>query len=170
MNDVKFKYNPIIVIIFVVLALGIQGGMSYAVAVMVLSGAYGPFAAFLILWSLCGILTYYVFSFVRKMVNGIPAILLTDDFLIIAIPDLKISYDDIDDVAVRAGGKNTILGIDITDPEKYFNTPIKKLMKFSFMAPQNLNINLTLISGNNETIVQSINEYRDKFAASRSKH
>ncbi|HWD88762.1 MAG TPA: hypothetical protein VG367_11590 [Mucilaginibacter sp.] len=167
MADIKFKYNPFSVIAFAVIALVLLSGASYFVIDLILTGEYRVFAVAMILWSVCGMFTYYVFSFVRKMVQGIPAILLTDDFLVLAIPDLRISYDDIDDVAVRAGGKNTILGINVTDPGKYFTTPIKKLMKFSFIAPQNLNINLNLISGNNETIAQSINDYRDKYASSK---
>ncbi|MGZ3753051.1 MAG: hypothetical protein ACXVA2_12080 [Mucilaginibacter sp.] len=164
MEEVKFKYSPYWLLPFSGLVMYGLGFGLYLLGDSLSRSDYKLIPFIFILCSLQGSLTYYLLSIVYKMLTGIPAIILSEDFFISSTLGLSIDYADIIDVTIRPGGKTTILGISLNNTEKYFNSPIKRMVYKlnSIFTADDLRINLDFIRGNNETIVQTINAYRDK--------
>lgn len=170
MDEVEYKYNPFVLIIYAVFAILMLAGPSYFLFDTIRSADYKFLTPVIILFSLSGLVAYYILSFFYNMIKRVPAIVLTRDFLVLSNPSLKISYADITDVVIRTGSRNTRLGINLDNPEKYFNTPLSKFFfKLRSSDPENFSINLDLIWGKNEEIGQSVTDYWHKYANSKAK-
>jgi hypothetical protein len=97
------------------------------------------------------------------MLRGIPAIELTDDYLINNISGFSIEWADISEIHIKNNMKGpNALVINLKHPEKYFDTPLKKLgyqLKQLFTA-DDITIPLIFVSGDSNTLFQAINGYR----------
>lgn len=97
-----------------------------------------------------------------------PAIALTKNYLVDNIGNNSIEWGDISEIRLieskyKSFGK---LIINLKQPEKYFNTPIKRLSyKFRQLFTANdIGITIDFVSGKDEEIIQLIHAYWDKHA------
>lgn len=116
-NETEFKFQP------------------YHVTILFLGFLITAFSCYIIIlgdpiWLLCWpiILGWVSIPNFLKLIKGIPAIALTDDYLIDNINELKIEWEDISEIFIQntARGPGAI-GIKLKQPEKYINTTLKRM-------------------------------------------
>jgi hypothetical protein len=107
----------------------------------------------------------YIIPLGFKMMIGKPAIALTNEYFISNIGNLSIEWHDISEMHIAANNRGfSALIINLKEPEKYFNTPFKKIkyqLKQLFTA-NDISLPINLVAGDNQEIFQTINAYRSK--------
>jgi len=114
------------------------------------------------------LLLYYLLPITFKMFLGTPALALSKDYFIDNLGNHSIKWHDISQIKFLEGryrGFNKLV-INLKQPEKYFNTPLKKLLyKFrQIFTANDIGILLDFVSGKDAEIMQVINAYWDKSA------
>jgi hypothetical protein len=113
------------------------------------------------------LLACVVLPLLMMMARSIPAIALTDDYLINNYGGFSIEWHDILEIhrtkSYRGSGG---IVINLKNPEKYFDSPIKKIsyqLRQLFSA-NDITIPLNLVAGNDDEILQTITAYWNKNA------
>ena len=103
-----------------------------------------------------------------KILTGIPAIALIKDYFVDNMGNNSIEWGDISEIRLIEGRNKKFweLIIILQQPEKYFDTPIKRLSyKFRRLFTANdIGIIIDFVSGKDEEIMQLVHAYWDRFA------
>jgi len=109
------------------------------------------------------LVAFLVFPMTVKLIFKIPAIVLTDDCLKNNFAGNSIQWVDIADIQLYKGVGRSLpkLTINLKDPYKYFNTPLKKA---GYKARQLFSVNdisiiVDFVAGDNEEIFEVIKAY-----------
>ncbi|HTH82825.1 MAG TPA: STM3941 family protein [Mucilaginibacter sp.] len=162
-NEIDFKFEPIWLTILSVLML---------LLLYKCFNAYNSnqsIGLFLALITPVILVSLFVLPLGFKMILGIPAIALTNEYFVINYNGLSIDWHDIADIHITTNYKGiSTLIINLKQPEKYFGSSLKKIkyqIRQIFTA-NDIIIPIDLISGKNEAIFQTVNAYwtkSDKF-------
>jgi len=168
MKEVKFNYN----LYWALPVTCIAGGMFITICCMTASfdAKTNPGPAF-VMFLMCGLTGFMAFTLLRiifKAFRGEPAIALTKEVFIANTQNLQIDWNDITNVAIRKT-RATMLGISVSNPAKYFDTPMKKfLYKLNaVLTDDDWRINLDFVSGNNQYILEQIDAFRESGASAK---
>jgi hypothetical protein len=122
----------------------------------------------LLLAIVTGFISWLILPVTIKMLRGIPAIVLTKDYLVDNFGGHSIEWNDIAEINIRKSSYQSLdkLIINLKQPEKYFDTPIKKLLyKFGKLFTANdIGITLDFVSGNSDEIMQVIHAHWGKYS------
>jgi hypothetical protein len=109
------------------------------------------------------LLAYLFLPITFKMIFNIPAIVLTNDYLKNNLGGYSIEWSDIADIQLSNEGYRSFasLIINLKDPEKYFNTPIKRIFYKTkqLFSVNDFSIRVDFVAGNNEEIFETIKAY-----------
>jgi len=107
--------------------------------------------------------SYFFLPVTLRMIFNIPAIVLTDDYLKNNFGGYAIEWDDISDIELSNKGQRSFasLNINLKDPDKYFNTPIKNLFYQirQFFSVNDFSIRVDFVAGSNEEIFAVVKAY-----------
>jgi len=154
----EFKFEPVWIGLLTLLVLYVSFEMYY---IFFSRPSYGLGGILLLLLpvAICWFVLPMAFSILRKK----PAIVLTSQYLIYNIGSISINWHDIAEIRVAErnyrGGGNLIVNLE--QPRKYFNTPLKYLgykIRRYFTAAD-ISIKLDFVAGKNENISRLINAY-----------
>ncbi|WP_295674005.1 hypothetical protein [uncultured Mucilaginibacter sp.] len=156
----QFKFNPFWVFFLSFLTLAIlKTCFSYLSQPLV---SWDNFFSCL----LPALLVYLFLPMTVKMIFNIPAIVLTDDCLNNNIGGYSIEWADIASIELNTSGTRSLakLAINLKEPEKYFNTPIKMFLYKTrqLVVVNDKSIFVDFVSGNNEEIFSIIKAYWTK--------
>jgi hypothetical protein len=118
-------------------------------------------------------LSYFLLPITFKLIFNLPSIVLTDDCLKNNIGGYSIEWDDISDIQLNNGGYRSFgnLIINLKNPDKYFNTPLKKALYWikQLFSAYDILIKVDLISGKNEEIFDVVKVYWTKHYENKVK-
>ncbi|BAU54767.1 STM3941 family protein [Mucilaginibacter gotjawali] len=156
----QFKFNPFFVILLSLLTFFFLYKSFANLPQPLVSWA----SFFICLPSL--LIAYFILPMTFKMIFNIPSIILTDDCLNSNIGGYSIEWTDIASIELYNGGYRSFakLAINLKDPDKYFNTPLKKFLYKTkqLVVVNDKSIFLDFVSGQNEEIFALIKAYWTK--------
>jgi len=162
----SFKFNPFwIVFIDLLIALFFYKCFSYLTMPLI---SWDNFFRCLIPL----FFTYIFLPITLRMIFNIPAIVLTDAYLKNNFRGYAIEWADISDIELSDKGYRSFgsLNINLKEPDKYFNTPIKN---FFYKARQlfsvdDFSIRVDFVAGSNEEIFETVKAYWTKGCESKA--
>ncbi|MGZ3832623.1 MAG: hypothetical protein ACXVB0_03805, partial [Mucilaginibacter sp.] len=122
------------------------------------------YSLFLAITAAC--LLWFVLPMTVKMILGIPAMVLTNKYLVDNLGGHSIEWSDVSEIRIIQGQYRSFskLIINLKRPEKYFDTPLKKLLyKFrQFFTANDIGIITDFVSGTDLEIMQVVQAYWGK--------
>ena len=112
------------------------------------------------------LIAYFILPMTFKMILNMSALLLTGDCLNNKMGGYSIAWTDIASIELYSGASRGFakLAINLKDPKKYFNTPIKMFLYKTrqLFVVNDKSIYLDFVSGENEMIFAVIKSYWTK--------
>lgn len=162
-KETAFKFQPVWIAFMTLFAFLLL----YKFYVLAISETIFNYS-FWILAILPCLVSWFVLPMTAKAIGGVSAIVLTKDYLVDNMGNNSIEWGDISEIRLVEGQYRSFekLIINLKQPEKYFDTPIKKaLYKFRQLFTANdIAIILDFVSGKDDEITQLVHVYWDKHA------
>ena len=163
MNEVRLKFQPIWITIISLMTL------SFLYRFYIITVNHEALdATFLVRALFICLISWLILPLIFKMLTGVPAILLTQDGLVDNLGNHYIKWEDILEIKLIESNYKSFdkLVINLKQPEKYFDTMVKKLRyKFrQLFIANDVGIFLDFVAGNNGENAQLIQSFWTKYA------
>jgi len=120
-----------------------------------------------------GGLSFLFLPMTFKLIFNLPSLVLTDDYLKNNLGGYSIEWEDIADIQLSNGGYRSFanLVINLKNPDKYFDTPIKKAVYKikQLFSVNDILIKIDFIAGKNEDIFETVKAYWTRHYESKKK-
>ena len=156
-NKTEFKFDPLYVALLTLFTVFLLYKCAGNITFPLISSDN------ILLYLSFGGLSFFFLPIPFKLIFNLPSLVLTDDSLKNNLGGYSIEWEDITDIQLSNGGYRSFanLVINLKNPDKYFDTPIKKAV-YNFKQLFSVNdilIKVDFIAGKNEQIFETVKAY-----------